>query len=150
MLGINPSDFDAIIPEGQRDDEADYWQVAQNWLSSIGLKPSQVERLPLSYSKLRADNRTVLILRASESHRLLATCRQNSRGNAYHAPKRPSYVSVPIWWINAFHLHPNVASINSSPNCRCCPKWYCSISRLIRCSYPVDLLQRCENRSRSL
>lgn len=70
LLGIPTSDFDAILPEVQRNDEADYWLAAQNWLSSIGLQVSQVERLPLNYSKLRSDNRIGIILRASDSHLL--------------------------------------------------------------------------------
>lgn len=70
LFGVDSGDFDAIIPEGQRDDESEYWMVAKNWLLSIGLKVNQVERLPLSYSKLRSDNRIGLILRASESHPL--------------------------------------------------------------------------------
>lgn len=70
LIGISSCDFEALIPVVDDENYSDYWTRAEEWLTSVGLKVNHAARLPLSYSKLRTDNRIGLILRASESHQL--------------------------------------------------------------------------------
>lgn len=70
VLGLSASAFEAIIPKGLNENEAKYWEIAEKWLTSIGLTINHAARLPLIYSKLRSDNRIGLILHSSHSHKL--------------------------------------------------------------------------------
>jgi len=69
-LGISPTDFEALIPKEQKNNEEDCWVDAEQWFTSFGLRVNHIARLPLGHSKLRSDNRIGLILRTSNSHPL--------------------------------------------------------------------------------
>ena len=69
-LGLPASKFEALFPQGQNENEAKYWGLAEKWLTSVGLKVRHACRLPLSYCKLRTNNRIGIILRSGDSHKL--------------------------------------------------------------------------------
>jgi len=58
------------IPDDQLEGNHARWESTKSWLGTLGIAIHKKSRLPLSASRLNADNRVGLILRASTSHEL--------------------------------------------------------------------------------
>ncbi|OIR08988.1 phage integrase family protein [mine drainage metagenome] len=69
-IGIPSDNFEVHIPNDQIENNPAQWELTQSWLGTRGLSVYRRDRLPLSASKLNAENRVGLILRASASHEL--------------------------------------------------------------------------------
>jgi len=70
LFGIPSKDFELHVPDDLVENNHGHWESTKNWLSTLGLAIHNKNRLPLSFSKINADNRVGLILRASTSHEL--------------------------------------------------------------------------------
>lgn len=69
-VGIPTDDFEVHIPDDQLESNHARWESTRSWLGTFGLAIHKKNRLPLSASRLNADNRVGLILRASTAHEL--------------------------------------------------------------------------------
>lgn len=69
-VGIPTNDFEVHIPDDQLEGNHARWESTKSWLGTLGIAIHKKSRLPLSASRLNADNRVGLILRASTSHEL--------------------------------------------------------------------------------
>ena len=69
-IGIPTGDFEVHIPDDLLESDHARWESTKSWLGTLGLTIHKKSRLPLSASKLDADNRVGLILRASTAHEL--------------------------------------------------------------------------------
>lgn len=70
LFGIPTKDFELHVPDDLLENNHGNWESTKSWLSTLGLALHNKNRLPLSFSKINADNRVGLILRASTSHEL--------------------------------------------------------------------------------
>lgn len=70
LIGIPTKDFELHVPDDLLETNHRHWESTKSWLSTLGLAIHKKNRLPLSFSKINADNRVGLILRASTSHEL--------------------------------------------------------------------------------
>lgn len=69
-FGIPTGDFEVHIPDDLLESDHARWESTKSWLGTLGLTIHEKNHLPLSASKLDADNRVGLILRASTAHEL--------------------------------------------------------------------------------